>query len=662
MRRALLVPLLALSVGCDDLWTWVSQEDVDDRLLEIDADGDGVSSSGGDCDDSNSSISPELPESWYDGVDQDCLGDGGVSDYDADGDLYFHTSVNDYLTEEGEPLKGDNELDCDDANAAVNPNAEDTWYDGIDSNCLGDDDYDQDLDGYQAQGEVDGGDDCVDTDATVNPDATDTWYDGVDHDCDGSDDYDKDGDGAPHSSINDDPDTALHVPEEDLDCDDEDASSFPDATEVWYDGTDQDCSGGSDYDQDEDGSMANLPSGGGDDCDDTDPTAYPGNLEIIADATDHDCDGDASTFAATALGVSWERARNPVWAENSSRIYLSVVVDAVDFSGTDKYDTSVAPWWDAADPAAGVQGSLHWFTAADQPDNSYETLDGQALMVDDTYIYGVISLLSGGVHRSIRLTRYDPSTTERKIAQASVNADSEFDSVAMVLDDSGVFHVFGCDATYGLQYLAASRNNLANSTAKADTQIAGNYTACDAALQDGPVPGVPPDTADTGIGGDQHVLISWNDGDLDAQVTSAFDAADSDVTLVEQDTDATRQPSDIDYLVVDDFLTEAVTLWDEGTIEITKGPNTKVYTSPDPAIQADIGQTDDGTLYVAYVDQTGAVQVASGKTTTAFQLLTTLTLDFAAEEVAIWLPAAGNQLMVAAVEAENVAVGVAQLE
>ena len=34
------MPLLLLSVlsGCDGLWTWVSQEDVDNQLLEIDLD------------------------------------------------------------------------------------------------------------------------------------------------------------------------------------------------------------------------------------------------------------------------------------------------------------------------------------------------------------------------------------------------------------------------------------------------------------------------------------------------------------------------------------------------------------------------------------------------------------------------------------------------
>ena len=52
------------------------------------------------------------------------------------------------------------------------------------------------------------------------------------------------------------------------DCDDDDDTISPGATETWYDGVDQDCDGGSDYDQDGDGYDRDLD--GGTDCDDTD--------------------------------------------------------------------------------------------------------------------------------------------------------------------------------------------------------------------------------------------------------------------------------------------------------------------------------------------------------------------------------------------------------
>jgi hypothetical protein len=52
-----------------------------------------------------------------------------------------------------------------------------------------------------------------------------------------------------------------------LDCDDADPDSFPGAAEVWYNGADNACDGGDDFDQDADGLSL------GDDCDDEDPDA-----------------------------------------------------------------------------------------------------------------------------------------------------------------------------------------------------------------------------------------------------------------------------------------------------------------------------------------------------------------------------------------------------
>ena len=71
----------------------------------------------------------------------------------------------------------------------------------------------------------------------------------------------------------------------DGDCNDEDASIHPEADEGWYDGVDQDCSGTSDFDFDEDGFDWE------DDCDDMDPDVYPGAEEILDDGLDQDCDG-----------------------------------------------------------------------------------------------------------------------------------------------------------------------------------------------------------------------------------------------------------------------------------------------------------------------------------------------------------------------------------
>lgn len=55
--------------------------------------------------------------------------------------------------------------DCDDAEPGTLPGAADTWYDGVDADCDGASDYDQDGDGLDAADH--GGADCDDLDATV---------------------------------------------------------------------------------------------------------------------------------------------------------------------------------------------------------------------------------------------------------------------------------------------------------------------------------------------------------------------------------------------------------------------------------------------------------------------------------------------------------------
>ncbi|MFO0006243.1 MAG: MopE-related protein, partial [bacterium] len=81
----------------------------------------------------------------------------------------------------------------------MNPGAAETWYDGLDQDCSGGGDFDQDGDGFATDTYADAGgllgDDCDDAVATINPGETETWYDGDDQDCSGGSDFDQDGDG-----------------------------------------------------------------------------------------------------------------------------------------------------------------------------------------------------------------------------------------------------------------------------------------------------------------------------------------------------------------------------------------------------------------------------------------------------------------------------------
>jgi hypothetical protein len=202
-----------LAFGADNVEARAAANRESARCAACDEDGDGAladACGGSDCDDADADVYAGAEEIWYDGIDQDC--DGGPDD-DQDGD--------------GHGLAGD----CDDTNAAVYPGAPgDAWYDGVDTDCSGGSDYDKDGDGYDVRG-VGAGDDCDDEDPAVHPDAQDEPYDGLVLDCDGSDENDADGDG--HDALAQGGD----------DCNDADAAVYPGAAEISGDGLDQDCDG-----------------------------------------------------------------------------------------------------------------------------------------------------------------------------------------------------------------------------------------------------------------------------------------------------------------------------------------------------------------------------------------------------------------------------------
>jgi hypothetical protein len=295
-------------------------------LSYVDVDGDGYGDSateeaacsltvgrvgtGGDCDDTDGAVSPAGFE-VCDGQDDDCDGTvdegvGGTWYSDGDGDGYGDpaTATAACSAPPGTvPTSGD----CDDTSGTRFPGAAEVC-DDLDQDCDGDVDEgvlstfhtDADADGYgdpassteacaATSGTVADDTDCDDSDASVTDGRP--WH------------ADGDGDGYGAEAV-----TAwsCEAPEgftgDDTDCDDADAGSHPGADEVWYDGTDEACDGGSDYDQDGDGHDADLFEG--DDCDDTVATVYPGAEEIWYDGTDQDCDGNDDDQDGDGAAVS----------------------------------------------------------------------------------------------------------------------------------------------------------------------------------------------------------------------------------------------------------------------------------------------------------------------------------------------------------------------
>ena len=152
---------------------------------------DGYAALGDDCDDEETAVHPGSAELCGDGLDNDCdktidePGDDAPTEWWADDD-------GDGFGDPGEPFgvlscddpggQASNDDDCDDGDVGVHPGAAETWYDDVDSDCAGDDDFDQDADGVQAES---WGLDCDDTDPTILPGAPETCASGSDEDCDG---------------------------------------------------------------------------------------------------------------------------------------------------------------------------------------------------------------------------------------------------------------------------------------------------------------------------------------------------------------------------------------------------------------------------------------------------------------------------------------------
>jgi hypothetical protein len=694
----------------------VTKEDIDARKPELDDDGDGHPKDT-DCDDDNANTYPGADEVWYDAVDQDC---GLDDDFDADKDGFV---PDEYFGLTTDGVKGTGFLsggDCNDQDSDVNPTSVDAWYDGIDTDCQGNDDYDADGDGWvprtviygptlyaEGTGELGVGD-CDDDELLVNPGVDDDWYDGIDSDCQGDDDYDADGDGhyrqgAVYSATKYALETTGTLPGGD--CDDTVAEVNPSAEEVWYDGVDADCAGNDDYDADMDGyykydedyGPTTYVDGSGEllggDCND-DPAAdgaaaNPGTLEILLDGADHDCDALDGGYGAHSFrmneitGTTFVGVKGFRLGESNTHIWMSVVADAISAPGREVVESAWGYRIDASDPGGAAPEQNFIYSATDT--SAYEPIPGMDLFVDDELVLAALGFLApdatSGPKRFVHVAGPTPGVVKSSLAMtAFFNRPTpwpEFAEFHLTRTSSdGSLHLVGCDANSDgaiLNYAYATRDSMVldiDGTTGTWSYVT-NFESFSASR-------CAPHALDTGV-----TVYSNQDGFFHAHTIDPVAQTLTEITLPTGDGGGDTGGSDtggggeatiVALLQPIDIVVPGRA--SSGWAIILDGASGDIYSMrPDYSLAATVSpdgaatqisavfSPDGSTLYIAFLLDTGQAYITWGDPESGFTEPIPVFSTFSIMEIAIWIDAttADHLILGAAGLGDEVAYGIARV-
>ena len=440
-------------------------------------------------------------DTWYADVDQDGFGDADAATQRCDGSGGYVADSSDCddtlstVYPNATEICDEQDNNCD---GTVDENVTNTYYQDADRDGHGDPDH-ATQSCSQPAGYADGPTDCDDADAAISPNATEICDD-IDNDCDGAIDEDDaantatwyaDGDGDGFGDPNAGtqacaaPSGAVSNAE---DCDDSDSSINPDAAEV-CDDIDNDCDGTIDVDAtdaatwsiDYDGDgfghtrytivACDQPSGyvaDSSDCDDIDSANNPSATELC-DGDDNDCDnqtdepsevyGDEAACAAVdcaeLLGQRSAAADGVYWIDPDGAGAFEVLCDMTTDGGgwtmvaSFNNDDGAYNWTQYSNGTNNAVnwrnqttfGSLSAYDTADYKSEAYWRVDGVDLLAKDDA--GGWASYAGGVSGSL----YD-TVTSYTSCQTTFRA-----GVTVASSDSTV-------ATYGqLNYYGADPNN-----------------------------------------------------------------------------------------------------------------------------------------------------------------------------------------------------------